>query len=78
MAPSPSQARAAAIRSWALTDDRTARTQNARDGFLAKFEQQVDPGGRLPYAERQRRAEDLRRAHMIELAIRSVNARRAS
>lgn len=78
MAPTPAQARAAAHRSWANTEDRTARTAAGTAALLAKFERQVDPDGTLPEAERIRRADSLRRAYFTELGIRSANARRRS
>jgi hypothetical protein len=45
--------------------------------FLAKFERQVDPDGTLPPAERARRAEHARKAHMTGLALASSRARDA-
>lgn len=52
-------------------------TAAARAGFLRKFEDQVDPDRKLPQAERLRRAEAARRAHMTDLALASVRSRRA-
>jgi hypothetical protein len=49
----------------------------ARAGFLAKFERDVDPDGTMDPAERAVRAERLLKAHMIRLAARSAEARRA-
>lgn len=66
----------AAHESWAHTPDRTARTANARKKFLDKFEQEVDPEGTLPPAERAKRAEHKRRAHFQRLALKSAQARR--
>ncbi len=51
-------------------------TQPARDGFLRRFLEEADPDGRLPPAERHRRAESLLKAHMARLALRSAQARR--
>ncbi len=68
--------RAGALRSWANTEDKTARTKPARDAFLAKFETEVDPRGELPESVRRERARLLRRAHMLELARRSAQVRR--
>ena len=48
-------------------------TAPATRAFLQRFLDQVDPA--LPEAERMRRAEHLRRAHMTELARKSVQAR---
>jgi hypothetical protein len=42
---------------------------------MARFVDQVDPDRVLPEAERQRRAEAARRAHMAQLAFRSAKAR---
>ncbi len=62
--------------SWAKTDDRSARTAPARRAARARFEEQVDPDGRLSAAERARRAEHALRAHMTRLALRSARVRR--
>lgn len=68
--------RAGALRSWANTSDKTARTQAGRSAFLSKFEREVDPGGILPEKERKERALYLRRAYMTELALKSAQVRR--
>jgi hypothetical protein len=70
------RSRIAAAERWAHEPDRQEATRPARDAFLAKFEDQVDPDRKLPPAERQRRAEHARRAHMLRLAKRSAHARR--
>ncbi|NJD65648.1 MAG: hypothetical protein FIB00_10455 [Chloroflexi bacterium] len=51
-------------------------TAHARAGFLARFEREADPDGVLDPAERARRADALKRAHMARLALASVQARR--
>lgn len=66
----------AAHESWSRTDDRSARTANARTAFLDKFEKQVDPDGKLAPAERAQRAEHARKAHFKRLALASAKARR--
>ncbi len=58
------------------THDPTDTTANARAAFLARFEEEVDPERLLSEAERQRRAEHARKAHMTRLALASVRARR--
>lgn len=78
MAPTPAQARAASHRSWARTEDRTARTAPGNRALMLKFEKQVDPDGVLPLAQRLERAESARRAYFTELAIKSAAARRRS
>jgi hypothetical protein len=70
--------RAAAHVSWANTEDPSARTAPARDAFMARFERQVDPDGKLSAAERTRRAEHARKAYFALLAIRSAEKRAAS
>jgi hypothetical protein len=62
---------------WAREPDRTARTAKARRGFLAKLEAEVDPQGVLPPEERARRAEHLRKAHMIRMSLAASRARTA-
>ena len=51
-------------------------TAKARAAFLASFERQADPEGRLPTAEWQRRAQQLRSAYFTRLALASAKARR--
>ena len=50
-------------------------TQPARDKFLARFVDEVDPSGELPESERLRRAEHARKAYMTSLARKSAAAR---
>lgn len=50
-------------------------TRAARDAFLRRFENEVDPRRELPEAERTRRALAARKAHMSRLALRSAKAR---
>jgi hypothetical protein len=57
--------------------DSRQTTAKARAAFLATFERQADPEGRLPAAERERRAQQLRRAYFARLALASAKARRA-
>jgi hypothetical protein len=51
-------------------------TAKARTSFLARFEADVDPEGKLPEAERRRRAEHARKAHFARMALKSAQARR--
>ena len=69
------RARLAAHAMHARNDSR-AVTANARRAFLDRFEREVDPDGVLPVAERLRRAEHAKQAHMLRLALRSARARR--
>jgi hypothetical protein len=52
-------------------------TANGRAAFLARFEREVDPAGKLDPAERRRRAEQARRAYFIRLSLAALEARRA-
>jgi hypothetical protein len=56
--------------------DARETTAKARAAFLASFERQADPVGRLPPGERQRRAQQLRSAYFARLALASATARR--
>ena len=53
---------------WSRTSDRTAATAPARAGFLARFEREVDPDGKLDPLTRAQRAESARRAYFARLA----------
>lgn len=79
MPAQPSQraliARIAAAEKWARTTDPSAATAPARRAFLDRFERQVDPDSTLDPAERARRAEHARRAHMLNLSLKSARAR---
>lgn len=70
------RAQVAAHTSWANTEDRTARTAAGTKALLDKFERDVDPDGKLPPAERAKRAESARKAHFARLAFKSAQARR--
>jgi hypothetical protein len=63
--------------SWARTADRAARTAPARAAADARFEKLVDPDGKLPPAERAKRAENARRAHFQRMAFQSAKVRQA-
>jgi len=55
--------------SWANTADRTARTRPAADAFIARFEREVDPDGRLDTVERLQRAVSAKNAYFQCLAL---------
>ena len=71
------RARAAVHKSWANTQDRTARTAPARAAFMRRFEVEVDPTRSLPEAERKRRAESAMKSHMASLALKRSKKARA-
>lgn len=50
-------------------------SRSGSDALFARFEREVDPAGVLTTAERQSRAEALRRAHMTRLALKSAESR---
>ncbi len=58
-------------------NDPRAMTSAARGAVLATFERQADPDGVLPDAERLRRAEHLKRAHFLRMALKSAATREA-
>lgn len=62
--------------SWARTEDRSARTANARTAFRERFEREVDPLGELDPAERERRAEHARKAYYQRLSLKAAQSRR--
>ena len=70
------RARIAAFTRWSK-EDPAATAARGQAGLLAKFVDQVDPDRVLPEAERQRRAEAARKAHMTRLAFRSAKVRAA-
>lgn len=51
-------------------------TSAARAAFMAKFEDEVDPGCVLDPAERATRASAAMKAHMLRLSLRSRRVRR--
>ena len=59
-------------------NDSRETTKAGRAAFLARFEREVDPEGVLPESERQRRAEQARKAYFAGLAFKSAKARRKS
>jgi hypothetical protein len=52
-------------------------TANGRAAFLARFDREVDPEGRLEPDERRRRAEQARRAYFARLSLAAIKARQA-
>ena len=63
---------------WARETDRSAATLPARRGLEAKFEREVDPEGILPPAERAKRVENARNAHMAKMRLASSKSRAAA
>ncbi|MGH3762078.1 hypothetical protein [Actinophytocola sp.] len=78
MALTPEQrsqrARLAALTRWAK-ENPAATAARGQAGLLARFEREVDPNNELAPAERTRRAECARKAHMARLALKSSRAR---
>ena len=69
-------ARVAAYEKWAKVEDRHEAMRPAWEGRWRKYLERVDPEGKLPMAERVRRAEAARNADMYRMALASVRARR--
>lgn len=67
-------ARIAADTRWAREKDRTAATAAARAAIEDRWCREADPDGVLDLAERLRRADSLKRAHMTRLSLRARQA----
>lgn len=70
------RARVAVHTSWAKTEDRAARTANARKAFADRWEKQVDPDGVLDPEERAKRAANAKQAFYLGMAYKSAASRR--
>ena len=66
----------AAYTRWAAEKDRSAATQAARDAFIQKFYDEVDPDGVLPEEERHKRAMAARSAWYAGLRAKRLAAQR--
>lgn len=71
------RSRIAAYRMHARNDSKLT-TAAARAAFMERFENEVDPERVLPEAERQRRAEQAKKAYFAALAFKSSRARKVS
>jgi hypothetical protein len=69
-------ARIAAQARWAK-EDPAEQGAKMRAGLEQRWLREVDPDGVLPQAERFRRAESAKRAHMNRMALRSAQVRRS-
>lgn len=69
--------RGAAHAKWARTVDRSAATKKARVAWLTKLANEIDPEGVLPEGIRLQRAEQLRRARLLQASAKSAAVRRA-
>ena len=58
-------------------EDPAVNAARGQAGLIEKFRREVDPGGTLPEAERERRAQSAYRAHFQRLALASSKARGA-
>jgi len=66
--------RVGGLTAWSQNDPETM-VGPAHRGFRRRFENLVDPAGRLDPAERSIRADRARRAHMLTLAAKSAQVR---
>lgn len=57
-------------------EDPAANAERGQAGLVARLAREVDPDGTLPPAERARRVECARRAHMAKLSLASAQSRR--
>lgn len=69
-------AKKAAHISWINTEDRSARTANARMALEQKFERMADPDGVLSENERAKRVEHVRKMYYADLTAKSLRSRR--
>ncbi len=67
----------ARLAAFAMHSQHDSRETSApgRAAFNERFAREVDPGGVLPDAERERRAECARKAYFVGLALKSSKAR---
>lgn len=65
----------ARVAAYALHAQGGTSTKAGTSAFLARFERQVDPDGRLSPEERSRRATFARKAYMGSLALKASRAR---
>jgi len=63
------KARIAADESWAKTKDRAARTAPARLAAEDRFYKLVDPSGEMSPQDREKAAQNARRAHFRRMAV---------
>jgi hypothetical protein len=61
------RARLAALTNLSRQADWSAMTKPARDAFIRKFEDEVDPDRRLPEEQRAKMAEAARRAFYVRI-----------
>lgn len=79
LTPEQRQARArlGALVQWSKTEDWTQRSQPARDGYMRRFHDEVDPDRRLSPEQREKQARMAMRAHLSRAAQASAKARAA-
>lgn len=72
------RARLAAHERWARASeaDRAEQVRKMHRGMQDRWEREVDPDGTLPVAERIKRAESAKRAHMTRMAVAARAARK--
>lgn len=71
------KARVAADESWAKTKDRAARTAPARMAAEDRFYRLVDPDGEMTPGDREKAAQNARRAHFRRIALKRWERRDA-
>lgn len=62
---------------WSKEKDPHAALAPARAGFMARWENEVDPDRTLSVGDRARRAKSAMKAHMARMALKSSQARAA-
>jgi hypothetical protein len=61
---------------WAGCEDRRERTRPGLDAINRRYEDEVDPERKLSQRERQKRAENAKKAHMARISLLGIQARR--
>jgi len=71
------RARMAAHARWSKAKDRAAELAKARETFMSRFEQEVDPNGEMTPEARALAAESARKAYFARPAFKSATTRAA-
>lgn len=69
------RSRLAAHVRWSKARDRSAELAKARQAFMSRFEQEVDPNGEMTPEARALAAESARKAYYTRLAYKSALSR---
>lgn len=71
------RAQLAAYTRWSKTPDTVSALAPARAGYMARWENEVDPDRKLSPGDRARLARSAMKAHMARMSLKSSQARTA-